>query len=343
MYGLVKSLLFQLDPEIAHEFAASAIRRLGEITPLREAVAARSAAPIRPKRLWGLEFPSPVGLAAGFDKNADMIQGLAALGFGFLEVGTVTLRPQRGNPRPRLFRVPSHGALINRMGFNNDGAEAVAQRLRVAVERRGTGVKLPPILVNVGKNREVEAMAAARAYADCYAVVGPWADGAVINVSSPNTPNLRDLQRPSHLREILEAVRDVREKLRFAGPPTRPILVKIAPDLHPEELEGIAAVCVELADGMIATNTTIDHAAIPPSEDRQGGLSGRPLFRRSTEVLAELRRLCGAEFPLIGVGGIDSPEAAREKLAAGADLVQVYTGFIYEGPFLARRLAEELS
>ena len=193
--------------------------------------------------MWGLEFHSKVGLAAGFDKNAEMIEALSVLGFGFIEAGTVTLHPQRGNPKPRLFRYPDLNALINRMGFNNDGALVVAGRLRRLVERRGAplGPRVP-LFVNIGKNREVEAREAPEAYAACYEIVGPWADGAVVNVSSPNTPNLRDLQRPDHLREILLTMRAARERMSVSGPGEHPILVKIAPDLHPEELEGLAQV-----------------------------------------------------------------------------------------------------
>lgn len=343
-YETGKKLLFQLEPETAHELAAWTLQGIEGFPPLVSALERRYSPRVKPVRLWGLEFSSKVGLAAGFDKNAEMIEALGALGFGFVEVGTVTLRPQKGNPKPRLFRYPAERALINRMGFNNDGAAVVAGRLRRFVERRGTAVKRPvPLFVNIGKNREVEPPDAPAAYAACYEILGPWADAVVVNVSSPNTPNLRDLQHPGHLREILESMRSVKKSLSFAGAGDHPILVKIAPDLHPEEVEGIAEVCRELADGMVATNTTLDHRAISRESDQQGGLSGVPLFESSTAVLAQLRRLAGESYPLIGVGGIDSAEAARAKLAAGADLIQVYTGFIYGGPRFARLLGEAVA
>jgi dihydroorotate dehydrogenase len=344
LYGTVKNALFRLDPETAHELAVWSLQRLGGLPPLLSALERRYFPRVAPVSRWGLEFPSKVGLAAGFDKNAEMIEALSVFGFGFIEAGTVTLHPQKGNPKPRLFRYPAERALINRMGFNNDGALVVAGRLRRLAQRRRTqSGPRGPLFVNIGKNREVEPQEAPRAYAACYEIVGPWADGAVVNVSSPNTPNLRDLQRPDHLREILLAMRDARKRMSFAGPGEHPILVKIAPDLHPEELGGIARVCRELADGMVATNTTLDHRSIPAGIDQQGGLSGAPLFEASTAILADLRRLLGESYPLVGVGGIDSVEAARAKLDAGADLIQIYTGFIYGGPGFARLLGEGIA
>lgn len=341
LYKTVRKFLFRMDPEAAHELAAWSLQRLGGLPPLLSALERRYSPRLEPVSMWGLEFPSKVGLAAGFDKNAEMIEVLSTLGFGFIEAGTVTLHPQRGNPKPRLFRYPAERALINRMGFNNDGALVVAGRLRRLAQRRRT--PYVPVFANIGKNRDVESRDAPAAYAACYEIVGPWADGAVLNVSSPNTPNLRDLQRPDHLREILLAMREARERMAFAGPGAHPILVKIAPDLHPDELEGIAGVCRGLADGMVATNTTLDHRSIPPGMDQQGGLSGAPLFERSTAVLADLRRFLGNAYPLVGVGGIDSVQAARAKLDAGADLIQVYTGFIYGGPGFARLLGEAVA
>jgi dihydroorotate dehydrogenase len=343
LYSAATKLLFRLDPETAHELAVWSLQRMGGLPPLLSALERRYSPRAEPVSLWGLEFPSKVGLAAGFDKNAEMVEALSVLGFGFIEAGTVTLHPQKGNPRPRLFRYPAEKALINRMGFNNDGALVVAGRLRRLMQgRRTASGRRPPLFANIGKNREVEPREAPAAYAACYEIVGPWADGAVVNVSSPNTPNLRDLQRPDHLKEILLAMRDARERISFAGPGEHPILVKIAPDLHPEELEGIAEVCRALADGMVATNTTLDHRRIPPGMDQQGGLSGAPLFELSTAVLGALRRILGKSYPLVGVGGIDSVQAAQAKIDAGADLIQVYTGFIYGGPGFARLLGESV-
>lgn len=316
MYSLIRWLLFRLDAESAHEFTCDQIARLQQIPIALRAVESLCAIPRRPRRLLGLTFDSPVGIAAGFDKNAVMMPFLQALGFGFLEIGTVTLRPQPGNERPRLFRDPERRALVNRLGFNNDGADAVAERLK-RFERR------VPLFVNVGKNREVSLDAAPDAYAACAAKLAPYADVVVINVSSPNTPGLRDLQRPEHLEKVLRATGR-----------TKPLLVKIAPDLEAAQIAEICDVCRRLADGMVCTNTTITP---------EGGLSGQPLLARSTEVLAEVRRIAGPGYPLIGVGGVFTAADARAKFAAGADLVQVYTSFVYEGPGLPARLARELT
>lgn len=341
MYALLRALLFQLDAEAAHELVTAQLARIQGLPALLGALAGRCRAD-DPTQVWGLRFPNRLGIAAGFDKDALLPEALFALGFGFVEVGTVTLHPQRGNPRPRLFRYPEAGALVNRMGFNNEGARAAAARLRRLVERRGTPVERGPLFVNIGKNRDVDAAHAAEAYAACYRLVAPWADGAVINVSSPNTPNLRDLQRPEHLAGILRRVRDERERLAFAFPGAHPILVKIAPDLTPAQLEGIAGVAVPLADGMVATNTTIDHSSLPEGADEAGGLSGAPLLGPSTDVLRRLRSLVGPAYPLIGVGGVMDGGAAKAKREAGADLVQAYTGFIYGGPSFARDVVREM-
>lgn len=330
IYPLLRRLLFALDAEAAHELAVDQIQALQEIPIALRAIERICRPPAGARReLFGLSFPSPIGIAAGFDKNAVMMPMLAALGFGFIEVGTVTLHPQPGNPKPRLFRYPAEKALVNRMGFNNDGANIVAERLKRYrdIVPADSG---PPLFVNVGKNRDVPLERAAAAYAECYRRVAPHCDGAVMNLSSPNTPGLRDLQRPEQLEQLLNTVRTVR---------VGPILVKIAPDLDDTQIDEIADVCVRLADGMICTNTTLDRL---PGMNEAGGLSGRPLMRKSTEVLAKVRKRVGPDYPLIGVGGVFTAADTREKLAAGADLVQVYTSFIYEGPLLASRLAKEL-
>ncbi|HEX2833666.1 MAG TPA: quinone-dependent dihydroorotate dehydrogenase [Thermoanaerobaculia bacterium] len=321
MYALLRRALFHLDPESAHEFAAGQMEQLQRIPIVLRAMERACRPPASAARsVWGLRFPSPVGIAGGFDKNATMMPFLAALGFGFIEVGTVTLRPQAGNPKPRLFRYPGDRALINRMGFNNDGADVVAARLR-DWDRR------VPTFVNVGKNRDVPLEGATESYVECYRRVAPHADAAVLNLSSPNTPGLRDLQRPEHLEQLLNAVRSVR---------CGPLLVKIAPDLDAAQISEISDVCVKLADGMICTNTTLDRR---PGMSEAGGLSGQPLREKSTSVLAQVRQRVGATYPLIGVGGVFTAEDVREKFAAGADLVQLYTSFIYEGPLIARKLA----
>jgi dihydroorotate dehydrogenase len=319
MYSLIRKLLFLLDAEDAHDFTTRQMIALQNISLVLRAIARYCAPPASARReLLGLTFPSPIGIAAGFDKNALLMPMLAALGFGFVEVGTVTLRPQPGNPRPRLFRYPEHRALINRLGFNNDGADAVAARL-------ASWQRTIPLFINIGKNRDVPLEGAADDYAACAMKLTPFADAVVVNLSSPNTPSLRELQRPEHLERILRTVRG-----------EKPLLVKIAPDLDDALLDEICDVCRRLANGMICTNTTI---ARPFTAAEAGGLSGAPLMTQSTSILARVRRRVGPSFPLIGVGGIIKADDLRAKFAAGADLVQVYTGFIYEGPLLPSRLS----
>lgn len=324
IYRAVRPLLFRMDPEEAHEIAARRMESLQQIPLALRLIAAACRPPATARReILGLTFPSPVGIAAGFDKSARLVPMLAALGFGFIEVGTVTLRAQVGNPRPRLFRYPAQRALINRMGFNNDGADAVAQRLAAT---RGDA---PPLFVNIGKNREVPLDGAAADYAACYERVAPHADAVVLNLSSPNTPGLRDLQRPEELEKILDS-------LDRRGP----VLVKIAPDLDESQLAEVADLCRGRVDGMICTNTTLDREV---GMTEAGGLSGAPLRNKANAVLRSVRERVGRGYPLIGVGGVFTADDAREKLKAGADLVQVYTGFVYEGPTLARRLSRALS
>lgn len=316
MYSLIRKLLFQLDAEDAHELAVRQMLALQNIPIVLRAIERFCAPPPGARReLMGLTFPSPVGIAAGFDKNGLLMPMLAALGFGFVEVGTVTLRPQPGNPRPRLFRYPEHHALINRLGFNNDGADAVAERLK-------SWQRTVPLFVNIGKNRDVPIDAAADDYGACAMKLAPYADAVVVNLSSPNTPSLRELQRPEHLERILAAV--------------GPAIVKIAPDIDDAMLAEICDVCAKRARGMICTNTTI---ARPFASNEAGGLSGAPLMEPSTSILAKVRMRVGPNYPLIGVGGVFTASDVRAKFAAGADLVQVYTGFVYEGPLMAKRLA----
>jgi dihydroorotate dehydrogenase len=326
--AIARPLLFRLRAETAHEAAM-------QMLSLAAGVFGGWAPPSpgRPVECFGLSFPNAVGLAAGMDKNATALAAWPLMGFGFVEVGTVTALGQPGNPRPRVFRIPSHGALINRMGFNNEGAAAVAARLRRARER-GAWPRVP-VGINLGKSRVTPLDEAPADYAQSFRQLRDLADYFVVNVSSPNTPGLRELQASGHLRDILRA-------LAAENPAGKPVLVKIAPDLDDTALAEVAECGEEEgAAGWIATNTTLDHAGIPRGSDEEGGLSGEPLRERSTRVLGRLAAL--SRRPLVGVGGISAPGHAREKIQAGASLIQVYTGLVYEGSGLPRALAESLS
>ena len=324
-YPLIRPLLFALDPEMAHRAAIAALRSgVLRALPVVDSSLRR--------RVLGLDFPNPIGIAAGFDKNGEAVDGLLGLGFGFVEVGTVTPLPQAGNPMPRMFRLTGDRAIINRLGFNNEGHDAVHRRL---AERKRAGV----VGVNLGANRDssdrvADYVAGVRRFADI-------ADYLVVNVSSPNTPGLRDLQERQSLTRLLAAVIEARN-----GAGRRvPLLLKIAPDLDDTALAAIAEKTAAAGvDGLIATNTTTarDDVSDARLAAEAGGLSGRPLFDRSTRILAKLRRLVGDGLVLIGVGGVDSAAAARQKLDAGADLVQLYTGMIYDGPDLPARIVADL-
>lgn len=289
------------------------------------------------RTLWGITFPNPVGLGAGFDKDAKYTDALACLGFGFVEIGTVTPRPQPGNPAPRLFRLPADNALVNRMGFNNEGAAAAAERLKRRKERLVIGG-------NIGKNKDTPNEEAIADYTACMQALYEVVDYFVVNVSSPNTPGLRALQDRGPLTEILRTLAALNKKL---GKP-KPLLLKIAPDLTNEQLDDIIAIVKETSiDGIVATNTTIDRSGLNTPGDTvknigAGGLSGKPLRGRATEVIRYLHTHSNGQIPIIAVGGIFSAADAREKLEAGASLVQVYTGFIYEGPAIARNICKGL-
>ncbi|WP_139978739.1 quinone-dependent dihydroorotate dehydrogenase [Nocardioides litoris] len=333
----------RLDAERAHELGFRAIRAV----PTRGPVATRLRPRGTPLRAMGLTFPHPLGLAAGFDKNAAGIDALGALGFGHVEVGTVTGQAQPGNPQPRLFRLVADRAVVNRMGFNNDGAEAVAARL-AARGRRPAG---PVLGVNIGKTKVVpedDEAAVLDDYALSTRLLAPHADYLVVNVSSPNTPGLRSLQAVERLGPLLGHVRRVADD---ATPGTRdrlPLLVKIAPDLADADVLAVADLALELRlDGIVATNTTIGRGGLRshPSQVAEvgaGGLSGRPLTARATDVVRMLRERVGPDLALVGVGGISTVDDARERLEAGADLLQAYTAFIYEGPLWPRRIAKGL-
>jgi dihydroorotate dehydrogenase len=332
---LFDQFLVKSDPEQAHHQAFSAIRAA-------RPVLARRSFPGAPVRALGLTFPNALGLAAGFDKNGVGIDALAGLGFGHVEIGTVTGEPQPGNPQPRLFRLVNDRAIINRMGFNNDGAEVVAQRL---AQRRGS--RPGPVLgINIGKTKLVpeDDQAAVEAdYAKSTRLLAPYADYLVVNVSSPNTPGLRDLQSVERLRPLLEHVRRTADEVSEARVP---LLVKIAPDLADDDVLAVADMALAIGlDGIIATNTTISREGLRAhphelAEIGAGGLSGVPLRARSLDVLRLLRGRVGDRLTLIGVGGITTVADARERLAAGADLLQGYTAFIYEGPLWPRRIAK---
>ncbi len=322
--GLAFRLLRSLPPETAHRLA---------IWGLRRGFGGRSTVPYPnlEQTIWNLRFPNPLGIAAGFDKNAEAAPALAEMGFGFVEVGSVTPRPQAGNPRPRLFRLEEDRAVINRMGFNNEGMEAVARRLEA---RRPRGL----LGINLGKNKETEV--AAEDYARGARRLGPLADYLVVNVSSPNTPGLRALQDRAELEKLAEAVRDA---LYDVGRDL-PLLVKIAPDLGEADLEDIAAVAMLNFDGIIVSNTTLARPASLRGRHKgeAGGLSGRPLFARSTEVLSQVYRLTHGRVPLVAVGGIEDVETAWRKILAGASLLQLYTAFAYAGPPLIADILEGL-
>jgi dihydroorotate dehydrogenase len=329
-YPLARALLFRLDPERAHEVTMHALARL-QGSPFEWTVRERMVSD--PIEVAGLRFPNRVGLAAGLDKNARCIDGLGALGFGFVEVGTVTPKPQPGNPKPRLFRLPQANALINRLGFNNDGLEAfIANVKRSSFRRHGRILGL-----NIGKNAATPIEQATSDYLVCLDGVYPHADYVTVNISSPNTSNLRSLQSDQALEQLLCAIAQKRTALADQHGRRVPVFVKIAPDLDEAQVRLIAdALQRHKMDGVIATNTTIAREAVAglPHAQERGGLSGAPVFEASNRVIAQLRSAVGPGFPIIGVGGILSAADAVAKIRAGADLVQIYTGLIYRGPEL---------
>jgi len=332
---LARPLLFRLDPEQAHRLSLRWLHRLGRLPPLLRLLERWCCIdhPMLQTRVCGLEICNPVGLAAGLDKNAEAVAALSALGFGFIEVGTVTPRPQPGNPSPRLFRLPADYALINRLGFNNEGARAVAQRLRGA--RRTI-----PIGVNLGKNADTPLNEALDDYCRGLEALYEVGDYFVVNVSSPNTAGLRDLQGSRQLGDLLTGLHAHNQALaRQRQMPPRPLLVKIAPDLSSDELDAVIAVVQGVPlDGIVATNTTLARQGLASTVAEPGGLSGLPLRQRSTEVIRHLFARSQGRIPIIGVGGIFSAQDAYEKIRAGASLVQIYTGLIYKGPGLARAI-----
>jgi dihydroorotate dehydrogenase len=341
--SLIRPLFFSFDPEKIHHFTFSLIRffhKLGFGTVFRSVY--KMEAPSLQRELFGLKFPNPVGLAAGFDKDAKLFNELSNFGFGFIEIGTVTPKPQPGNETPRLFRLREDSAIINRMGFNNGGVDAAVERLKknsASVRGRSNRVLIGG---NIGKNKTTPNEEAVSDYLICFEALFAYVDYFVVNVSSPNTPNLRALQEKKPLMELLQTLQDRNSELALQSPSKirKPILLKIAPDLTDEQLLDIIEI-VETTkiDGVIATNTTIARKGLLSENKKEmGGLSGKPLSKRATEVIRFLSEKSNRSFPIIGVGGIHSAEDALEKLDAGASLVQLYTGFIYEGPGLIKRI-----
>jgi dihydroorotate dehydrogenase len=335
MYDILRPLLFKLDAETAHRatlYALGVAQRSGFSQWI-----AKPPADL-PTKVFGITFPNPVGLAAGLDKNAEHLDALDALGFGFIEVGTVTPKPQPGNDRPRLFRLPRHEAIINRMGFNNAGVDALVRNVQQSSYHGVLGI-------NIGKNKDTPNEKAVSDYLLCLTRVYEHASYVTVNISSPNTQGLRDLQEEATLRRFISVLREAQERLGSQHGRRKPMLLKIAPDLGEAELDAIAEVLLHTGiDGVICSNTTIDHAAVAddPHGNEVGGLSGKPLFDRSTAVLTGMHRRLQGRIPLIGVGGILDGSDAAEKMEMGASLVQLYSGLIYRGPPLIAECVNEI-
>ena len=335
-----KPLFFRLAPEAAHEVSVRALALLGRVRPacaLLEQLNQLPAARYAPVEFCGLQFPNAIGLAAGYDKHGTAWPAAAALGFGHVEIGTVTLHAQPGNPRPRLFRYPAEQAVINRMGFNNHGAAALAARL---ARLPGPGRRRIPLGINLGKTKVTPLDQATEDYLGSFRLLADHADYLVVNVSSPNTPGLRELQDAAWLKPLLAALVAENRARVAAGKPRRPLLLKIAPDLTFPQIDAALEVIADLGlDGIIATNTTLARPGSFATVPEAGGLSGRPLRARATEIIRYISLRTAGRLPIIGVGGIHDEASAGEKLDAGAKLIQIYTGLIYRGPLFARELA----
>ena len=339
LYPLIRKFFFALDAETAHGIGMSGVSFLES-----SGFASLLAKPVAPcpVEVMGLKFPNPVGLAAGLDKNGDHIDGLARLGFGFLEIGTITPRPQSGNPRPRLFRIPEAQGIINRMGFNNEGVDRLLENVRAAKFPKQGGI----LGINIGKNATTPIEKAAEDYLICLDKVYADASYVTVNISSPNTKNLRELQKDEALDDLLAQLKARQEQLADKHGKYVPMTLKIAPDLDDEQITAIAdALRRHRIDGVIATNTTLSREGVEgmPNAAETGGLSGAPVFRKSTEVLKKLSAALQGELPIIGVGGIMGGADAAEKIRGGASLVQFYSGFIYRGPELVSEVAETLA
>lgn len=335
LYQTVRPLLFALDAECAHELTLWSLKKLHQVGLFHNTQPLTK----QPIECFGLRFANPLGLAAGLDKNAECIPAWNAMGFGFVEVGTVTPRPQIGNPKPRLFRLPENAAIINRMGFNNKGVDYLVSQ----IQQVQSGC---PLGINIGKNKDTELKDAWQDYVHCYQKVFQYADYVTVNISSPNTPDLRQLQKGEWLKSILQPLKQAQQQLSEKHHKHVPILVKIAPDLEKEELLALVDELIALnIEGLIATNTTIDRPSDLKGKyvSESGGLSGEPLFVRSTEMIRTIYQAVGERLPIVAVGGIMTPEQAKAKLAAGAKLIQIYSGLIYQGPNLVKTIINSLS
>ena len=329
----VYPLLSRLDPETAHDWIVSAAEFTSRL-PFSQQTAAllwrKRASSILGSHVLGLNFENPIGLAAGFDKEGRLLRFLPQLGFGFIEVGAVTLKPQPGHPKPRLFRIPEYEALINRMGFNSEGVEKVSKRLSRLKYHS------VPIGINLGLNAETPAEEAPSRYAEIFKILEPYGDYFAVNVSSPNTTGLRDLQERRHLERILIS-------LQAENPRKKPILIKISPDLEEKNIEALCEIALKLASGLIATNTTLQRPGLPPEAPQwRGGLSGAPLRFISTQIIAKIYRMTQGQIPIIGVGGVFSGADAFEKIRAGASLIQIYTALVYRGPGVVSEILSDL-
>ena len=354
MYRIIRKILFLFPPEWVHYFSMNCLRLLCRIGLVRKLLAMsyepRAAGNLR-FEIWDLKFSNRIGLGAGFDKNAKYLRELECLGFGFVEIGTVTPVPQKGNPKPRLFRLPNDKALINRMGFNNDGVKMIAKRLKEWKEKKSNSRLI--IGGNIGKNKSTPNEDAWKDYEICYNELHPYVDYFVVNVSSPNTPGLRELQEKESLRKILSHLQMINTTLRqsrsLSGQGDKPILLKIAPDLTREQLDDVIDLAIEIKlDGLVASNTTINRNGLKTPDSRlttfgAGGLSGKPLQKRSTEVVKYISEKTKGQIPIIASGGIFTGEDGQEKLNAGASLLQVWTGFIYEGPEIVKKICKEIT
>lgn len=340
MYKLIRNILFRFDAEKVHYFSMDILQSLCKIGPIKSLIASM----YKPKgnvpfSMFNIQFPNRVGLGAGFDKNAKYLSELEALGFGFVEIGTVTPLPQDGNEKPRLFRLPKDKAIINRMGFNNDGMEVITERLKKFKSQKSKLI----VGGNIGKNKVTPNEDAWKDYEKCFLKLHGHVDYFVVNVSSPNTPGLRELQEKDSLRKILTNLQSL--NTTFQNP--KPILLKIAPDLTPSQIDDVIDLATEIKlDGLVASNTTISREGLSPesaeTSKQAGGLSGAPLKQRSTEVIKYIAQKTNGKLPIIGSGGILTGNDAKEKIEAGASLVQVWTGFIYEGPAIVKNICAKL-